>query len=229
MSPSTLAWPHWAFYVTGRWWWKFFFRVYGGIRIEGLEHLPCRGPVILAPNHVSLVDPWIMCAAVPNPMRSMAAEYLYKIPGLAQYLYGMGAFPLKQGASDLQAMGKARDLLRQGATVMIFPEGGCSPDGLPRPWQSGVAVLALRAGVPVIPVVIEGSRGCLPLHTYRPRYSPMRVTFLEPVPAPALRPGGMREQVGEHLQRLEDAWWQGFTDRDPSRLRSRRPGGSSTE
>ena len=217
MSPSTLSWPHWAFYVSGRWWWKGFFSVFGGIRVEGLEHLPCRGPVILAPNHVSLMDPWIMCAAVPNPMRSMAAEYLYKTPGLAQYLYGMGAFPLKQGASDLQAMGKARDFLRRGATVMIFPEGGCSPDGNPRPWQPGVAVLALRTGSPVIPVVIEGSRGCLPLHTYRPRYSPMRVTFLQPVPAPVMQSGGMRTQVAEHLARLEQAWRAGFTARGSSR------------
>ena len=226
MSPSTLAWPHWAFYVTGRWWWKAFFSAFGGIRIDGLHHLPYRGPVILAPNHVSLLDPWIMCAAVPNPMRSMAAEYLYKTPGLAQYLYGMGAFPLKQGSSDLKAMGKARDLLKRGATVMIFPEGGCSPDGLPRPWQAGVAVLALRTGAPVIPVVIEGSRGCLPLHTYRPRYSPMRVTFLPPVPAPPLESGGMRTQVEQHLRRLEDAWWAGVAK---DRLRSTRPGESSTE
>lgn len=206
MSPSTLSWPHWAFYVAGRWGWKFFFSLVGGIRIRGLEHLPHRGPVILAPNHVSLLDPWIMCAAVPNPMRSMAAEYLYQTPGLAQYLYGMGAFPLKQGASDIQAMGKARDLLQKGATVMIFPEGGCSPDGKPRPWQPGVAVLALRTGSPVIPVVIDGSQGCLPLGKFIPRYSPMAVTFLPPVPAPTLNATPMRIQVEEHLQRLQAAW-----------------------
>lgn len=225
MSPSTLSWPHWAFYVSGRWWWKAFFAIFGGIRIEGLEYLPCRGPVILAPNHVSLMDPWIMCAAVPNPMRSMAAEYLYRTPGLAQYLYGMGAFPLKQGASDHQAMGKARDFLKRGATVMIFPEGGCSPDGKPRPWQPGLAVLALRSGAPVIPVVIEGSRGCLPLGSFRPRFSPMRVTFLEPVPSPPMAAGGMRAQVEEHRRRLEAAWWEGFR----ARSRSRRPGESSIE
>lgn len=211
MSPSTLSWPHWAFYVTGRWGWKAFFSLFGGLRVAGLEHLPCRGPVILAPNHMSLLDPWIMCAAVPNPMRSMAAEYLYKTPGLAQYLYGMGAFPLKQGGSDLQAMGKARQFLKQGATVMIFPEGGCSPDGRPRPWLPGVAVLALRSEASVIPVVIEGSRECLPLGTFRPRYHPMKVTFLQPVPAPGRTGMAMRIQVEEHLRRLQGAWLDGFT------------------
>lgn len=215
MSPSTLAWPHWAFYVTGRWGWKAFFALFGGLRVRGLEHLPCRGPVILAPNHTSLLDPWVMCAAVPNPMRSMAAEYLYKTPGLAQYLYGMGAFPLRQGASDLQAMGKAREFLKRGATVMIFPEGGCSPDGNPRKWQSGVAVLSLRSGAPVIPVVIQGSRECLPLATFVPRRSLVRVTFLPPVPAAALTATAMKTQVEKHLDRLEGAWMRGFTEASP--------------
>lgn len=224
MSPSTLSWPHWAFYVTGRWWWKLFFRVFGGIEVVGLENLPCRGPVILAPNHVSLVDPWIMCAVVPNPMRSMAAAYLYKVPLLGPYLYGMGAFPLEQGKTDLAAIGRARNYLSRGATVMIFPEGGCSPDGNPRAWLPGVAVLAIRSGAPVIPVVIEGSRGCLPLGSYRPRYSPMRVIFLQPIPAPQIHSGGIREQIEEHRQRLEAAW---FTGR--ARLHSKMPGENSTE
>ncbi|MBS2036908.1 1-acyl-sn-glycerol-3-phosphate acyltransferase [bacterium] len=181
----------------------------GGIQINGIEHLPYRGPVILAPNHVSLVDPWIMCAAVPNPMRSMAAEYLYRTPGLAQYLYGMGAFPLKQGSTDHTAMSRARAYLKRGATLMIFPEGGCSPDGLPKPWLPGVAVLSLRSGAPVIPVVIQGSRDCLPLGTFRPRYSPMTVTFLPPVPAPPISSVGIRNQVKEHLECLEQAWHKG--------------------
>lgn len=226
MSPSTLAWPHWAFYVSGRWGWKLLFSLLGGIEVCGLEHLPCRGPVILAPNHVSLLDPWIMCAAVPNPMRSMAAAYLYRTPGLAQYLYGMGAFPLEQGKTDMSALARARGYLSRGATVMIFPEGGCSPDGRPRPWLPGVAVLAIRSGSPVIPVIIEGSRECLPLGTFRPRYSRMRVSFLQPVSAPRLLSGSMRLQVEEHRQRLEAAWREGFTA--PGRLHSRRPGESSS-
>ena len=209
MSPSTLAWPHWAFYVTGRWCWKALFTFLGGIETRGLEHLPHRGPVILAPNHVSLLDPWIMCAAVPNPMRSMAADYLYKTPGLAQYLYCMGAFPLKQGQADLNAIGKAREYLNLGATVMIFPEGGCSPDGQPRPWLPGVALLALRSQSPVIPVIIQGSGNCLPLGTFLPRRTPLAVTFLPPVPPLPLRSEQVKKQVKEHLRRLEDSWWSG--------------------
>ena len=212
MSPSTLPWPQWFFYVTCRWGFRALFTACGGLTVKGLEHLPQRGPVILAPNHVSLADPWIMCAACPNPMRSMAAEYLYRTPGLAQFLYGMGAFPLKQGVSDPQALGKARRLLAQGATLMVFPEGGCSLDGLPQPWLPGLAVLALRTRAPVIPVVIEGSRKLLPLGRWLPGWSPTRVTFLAPVPAPEAAPGEtVKLQVERHLQKLQQAWLQGVS------------------
>jgi 1-acyl-sn-glycerol-3-phosphate acyltransferase len=209
VSPSTLPWGQWVFYVTCRWCWRTLFALLGGLTVRGLENLPVRGPVILAPNHVGLLDPWIMCAASPNPLRSMAAEYLYRVPLLGAYLYGMGAFPLKQGVPDAEAMGTARRLLAQGATLMVFPEGGCSRDGLPRPWQPGVAVLALRSGAPVVPVVIEGSRRMLPLGRWLPRWSPLTVTFLEPVPAP-LRDGSVKVLVQGHLERLQAAWLRGY-------------------
>lgn len=209
MSPSTLPWVQWLFYVTCRWGWRALFAVRGGLTVTGLENLPCRGPVILAPNHVSLLDPWVMCAASPNPLRSMAAEYLFKIPGLGPYLYGMGAFPLKQGVADSQSVGKARRLLAEGATLMVFPEGGCRPDGLPGPWLPGVAVLSLRSGVPVIPVVIQGSRQLLPLGSWWPRWSPLTVAFLPPVTPPA-REGPVKVQVQLYLQRLQEAWLRGF-------------------
>lgn len=209
MSPSTLPWPQWFFYVSFRWFWRSVLALSGGLRVEGLEHLPGRGPVILAPNHVSLMDPWIMCAACPNPLRSLAAEYLYAYPLLGPYLYAMGAFPIKQGQSDPAGLGKARQLLAGGATVMIFPEGGCSPDGRPRPWLPGVALLSIRSRAPVIPVVIEGSRRLLPLGSWRLNRTPVKVTFLAPLPAPALSAGGLRHQVSEHLIRLQRAWAQG--------------------
>lgn len=210
MSPSTLPWPQWCFYVSCRWGFRTLFSSLGGLQVNGLDHLPFRGPVILAPNHVSLADPWIICAASPNPLRSLAADDLYKVRGLDMFLYGMGAIPLKRGAADPATLSRTRDLLQRGATVMIFPEGGCSPDGQPKPWLPGVALIALRSGVPVVPIVIQGSRKWLPLGTFKPQGGPLRVDFLEPVPSPGLLPGrSVREQVELHRQRLEQAWQRG--------------------
>lgn len=199
------------FYVTFRWFWKLFFQLTGGLEVEGLEHLPYRGPVILAPNHASLLDPWIMCAAVPNPMRSLAADDLYKIPVLKHYLYGMGAMPLKRGAADHAALNLARQLLKQRATVMIFPEGRCSPDGQPQPWLSGVSVLSLRSGSPVIPVVITGSHRLLPVGRFWPRRSRVRVRFLPPI-QPSGVTGSVKQQVEGLRTALHEGWQQGYRE-----------------
>ncbi len=207
MNFSTLTPPQWASYVTFRWFFRALFGFFGNLRIQGLEHIPYAGPVILAPNHCSLADPWIMCALSPNPLRSLAAEDLFKVPGLKGFLYAMGAFPLKRGESDPAALQKARNYLAQSATLMIFPEGRCSPDGQPLPWLPGLAVLALRSGAPVVPIKIVGSREVLPLGRYLPRFGQIEVRLGAPIVSPPLSPQlPIRQQVQQHLERLQSAW-----------------------
>ena len=205
MSPSTLPWGQWCFYVGSRWGFRGLFWLLGGLRVEGLEHVPCRGPIILAPNHRSLLDPWLMCAACPNPLRSLAAEDLFQVPGLGWFLRAMGAFPLRRGQADSEAMARALGLLEQKATLMIFPEGRISPDGEPLPWLPGVAWISLRSQVPVIPVQIAGSREVLPLGRFWPRRGVMSVRFLPPLVPPPLERRNLRKQVESWLQRLKDA------------------------
>lgn len=209
VSPSTLPWPQWFFYVTCRWGFRGLFWTLGRLQVRGLENLPCRGPVILAPNHESLADPWIMCAASPNPLRSLAAEDLYAVRGLDAFLYAMGAHPLKRGEPDPGALQWARQVLSEGATLMIFPEGRCSPDGHPLPWLPGVALLALRNQVPVVPVVIRGSRQVLPLGTFRPRRGLLQVEFLAPVYPPGEGEGSVKIRVRSFLEQLQRRWGQG--------------------
>lgn len=203
MSPATLPWGQWLFYVACRWGFRILFRLLGGLRVEGLEHLPCRGPVILAPNHRSLLDPWLMCAACPNPLRSLAAEDLFQVAGLGWFLRAMGAFPLRRGQADPEAMSRALELLRRGATLMIFPEGRISPNGHPQPWLPGVAWISLRSQVAVIPVHIEGSGRVLPLGRYWPGRGPMVVRFLPPQTPPVLERRNLRHQVEAWLSQLE--------------------------
>jgi 1-acyl-sn-glycerol-3-phosphate acyltransferase len=193
--------------VFARWCWRVSFQLCGGLTVEGVEHVPCRGPVILAPNHVSLADPWIVMAASPNPMRSLAADELFRVPVLHSYLHALGCLRLRRGTADHQTMGAARRLLERGATVLIFPEGGCSPDGEPRPWLPGVAMLALRSGAPVIPVLISGSRRLLPLGTFWPRRQRVTARFLPPVQPPPLENGvPMRVQLERFRAQLEATW-----------------------
>lgn len=198
MNFSTLPWYQWFFYVACRWGFRLTFQLLGGLSIKGLEHVPLGGPIILAPNHRSLIDPWLMCAASPNPLRSLAADDLFAIRWLGWFLKAMGAFPLRRGQADPEALQESLSLLKRGATLMIFPEGRISPQGDPQPWLPGVAWISLRSGVPVIPVRISGSREVLPLGRYWPRRGPMEVHFL-----PAQLPPPMERR---HLRQQVEAW-----------------------
>lgn len=213
MSAAALPWAQWLFYVSARWGWRSLFHLTGGLHIDGLENVPYRGPVIIAPNHHSLADPWIACASIPNPLRSVAAEDLWNNRPLGLYLTAMGAFPVKRGSADAESLGLARAFLADGATLMIFPEGGISQEGQPRPWQPGVALLSIRSGVPVVPTVIQGSGRLLPLGTFRPRRTPVRVRFLPAIAPPELRPGQrVKDQVEALRLRLQNAWAQGYRE-----------------
>ncbi len=202
---STLPWYQWLFYVACRWGFRAVFTGLGGLKVRGLEHVPLRGPVILAPNHRSLIDPWLMCAACPNPLRSLAADDLFAIPWLGWFLRAMGAFPLRRGQADPEALQESLSLLKRGATLMIFPEGKISPQGDPQPWLPGVAWISLRSGVPVIPVRISGSREVLPLGRYRPRRGVMEVHFLPPQLPPVMERRQLRQQVEAWRRRLESS------------------------
>lgn len=211
MNSAALPWPQWLFYVSARWGWRTLFHLTGGFHVDGLENVPFRGPVIIAPNHHSLADPWIACAAIPNILRSVAADDLFSVRGLGWYLRAMGAFPVRRGSPDPASLGTARGFLADGATLMIFPEGGISPEGQPRPWQPGVALLSLRTGVPVVPTVIHGSGRLLPVGSYIPRRRPVRVRFLPAVVPPELNGAArVKQQVDAFRTLLQDTWAEGY-------------------
>ena len=200
----TYAPAHWLYFVTCRWLWRTLFTLLGPLEVRGLERLPGQGPMILAPTHKSILDPWLVLAACPIPFRSLAGRDLFEIPVLGWYLRSMGAFPITRGQADLEAMAVTRAWLEKGATVLIFPEGRCSPDENLLPLYSGVAVLALRAGASIVPVGIRGSNRMLPLGAKRPRRHRVSVEFGEPI-APPRRERNVKRQVAELLEQLRTA------------------------
>lgn len=113
----------------------------------------------------------------------MAKEELYQMPLLGRILPRLHAFPVRRGTVDRAALRRAEELLRAGELVVIFPEGRESETGQLQAFQPGTALLALRAGVPVVPVWIEGTDGVMPYGTMLPRWSrrPVRVRFGPPL------------------------------------------------
>lgn len=154
------------------------------IRVEGVEHLPKTGAFILAPNHISNIDPPLVhgwaAPAVGQRLRFLAKEVLFK--GFAgRLLRWQGVVPVKMGGSDMEAYRVAKAMLADGDVIVIFPEGTRSKDGrLGRP-KPGVTMLASREHVPVVPVGISGSDDFLQKGSKLPRIGArVRVRFGAP-------------------------------------------------
>src|SRR5271170_1204150 len=152
-----------------------FFLVYFRMQRVGREHLPRSGPLLLASNHRSFLDPFVIGTLVRRPVYYMAKRELFQNPIVAWLLNGLGAFPVDRGAGDAQAMETARAILARGDCVVVFPEGTRvrpGPLGSPR---KGVGRLALQSGAPVVPIAVIGTEDVRRGWRIRPRKVRLRV------------------------------------------------------
>jgi 1-acyl-sn-glycerol-3-phosphate acyltransferase len=155
--------------------------VYGlyRLRARGKEHLPSDGGFVLAANHTSNFDPWPLGLPLfpRGYLRFMGKSELFK-PGLGQLITAGGAFPVRRGEGDVEAIQNAVDLARQGHIVVMFPEGTRQRKGLRKKWEarphSGAARIAIEAGVPLVPAAIKGTDRLV-------RLGPLRVAYGPPV------------------------------------------------
>ncbi|HVR04921.1 MAG TPA: lysophospholipid acyltransferase family protein [Solirubrobacteraceae bacterium] len=134
-----------------------FFRVYFRLQCVGIEHLPRSGPLLVAANHRSFLDPFVIGVLTRRPIYYVAKRELFANRVQARLLNALGAFPVDRGAGDEQALATARAILARGDCVVIFPEGTRvrrGPLGAPR---RGVGRLALETGARVVPVAVIGT------------------------------------------------------------------------
>ena len=126
--------------------------------VAGQENIPTTGPFILAANHASHLDPPIAGGHVPRVIAAFARKTLWK-PGIpAWWLTAVGCIPVdRDGGSDVAAMKRVMQVLKNGKPLILFPEGTRTPDGEPRTAKAGVGLIACRTSVPVVPARIFGS------------------------------------------------------------------------
>ncbi|HXR11068.1 MAG TPA: lysophospholipid acyltransferase family protein [Gaiellaceae bacterium] len=176
--------------------------LYGLFRLHarGRENIPREGGFVLACNHVSSFDPWPLGLPIwPRRfLRFMAKSELYWFP-LTLILNGAGAFPVRRGQADAEAIDTAVRLAREGNVVAMFPEGTRRRKGLVKRFEarprSGAARIALEAGVPLVPAAVAGTDRLL-------RLGPLRVVYGAPVDIDDLRGGDVRENALEATNRL---------------------------
>lgn len=151
-------------------------------RLDGLD-----GPLIFAANHHSHIDTPLLVSSIPRPWRhklvvGAAADYFFgtRITSAMSALV-IGAIPIDRRRLTRSSTDLARQLLDEGWSLVVFPEGGRSPDGWGQPFRGGAAFLAIRAGIPVVPVHIEGTGRVLGKGASRPTPSRTTVTFGAPM------------------------------------------------
>ncbi|HTA36192.1 MAG TPA: lysophospholipid acyltransferase family protein [Solirubrobacteraceae bacterium] len=151
------------------------FLIYLRMQRVGREHLPKSGPLLLASNHRSFLDPFVIGTLVRRPVYYFAKRELFEKRWQAWILNALGAFPVDRGAGDRAALDTARAILERGDCVVLFPEGTRIRKGPLSTPRRGIGRLALESGVPVVPIAVRGSehvrRGC----RIRPRKVCLRV------------------------------------------------------
>lgn len=139
-----------------------------GLKSEGIHNLPEKGPVIIAANHVSNWDPVVVVISVKRPIYFMAKAELFSNILFTKVFGALHAFPVRRGHADRQAIRHALDILDDGQVLGIFPEGARKKVQKDTTVQNGVAMLALKSGVPVVPVACIGTDRKLPLGWIKP-------------------------------------------------------------
>jgi len=159
------------------------------VRIEGLEKLTPGASYVFASNHLSYMDTPVILANIPADFRFMAKSGLFKIPLLGTHLAQAGHIPVprEDPRAAVKTMALAAETIRtRNISLLIFPEGGRSHDGILQPFKDGGAYIAIKAGVPLVPVSISGTHEILAMHSSIFHRGSVTVRIGDPIPTAGL-------------------------------------------
>lgn len=176
-------------YWSGRFFFRLFYTLWCRIQVRGAENLPSEGGVIVASNHVSYLDPPFVGAFLSRKVHFMAKKELFAFPPIGALLRKVGSFSVDRDRADRQAIKMALSILGGGGLVGIFPEGSRSKTGELQEGALGIAFLAAKAQVPVLPAAIRVLAGRPKICTWIPRLRKMSLTYGVPIPPPPAKSG----------------------------------------
>jgi 1-acyl-sn-glycerol-3-phosphate acyltransferase len=175
------------------------------MRMYGLKNVPSTGGALVVSNHVHNADPVLIVSGCSRPVHFMAKEEIWDVPGARWIATQTGAFPVRRGTPDRNALRKADELLKDGLLVGLFPEGTRSVDGLTKGFR-GVSLIATRSGAPLIPAGIVGTHdlpGNGSKQQKRTRLWPkITLVFGEPFHLDSHKPDGTRWSQDDHAEAI---------------------------
>jgi 1-acyl-sn-glycerol-3-phosphate acyltransferase len=183
------------------------------VEIVGEEKLKQPAVAVYASNHLSYMDTPVLFAKIPFQFRILAKQDLWKTPFVGWYLQRSGQVPIDSGSSRSTIAGLLRGVaaLKAGMPLMVFPEGGRSPDGHLQATASGCAFMAIRAGVPLVPIALVGTYELLPMHVYALRPRPLKMVVGDPISTEGLTTrdadaltGRLYAEIGKMYYRYSD-------------------------
>lgn len=173
------------------------------LRVYGSERVPSSGGLVVACNHFGWIDPPVLGASCPRTLYYMAKVEAYRVPGLGQLMRSFGAFSVRRGESDREAVRTMRRIVAEGHALGLFVEGTRQRSGVPGTVQPGAAMVAINESVPVIPVAIHGSQ------TWKPgNFHPVSVAWGLPLSFEGLPRGGKgyKEASAEIEREIRRLW-----------------------
>jgi cytidylate kinase len=178
------------------------------LEVRGAENIPKHGGAIIAPNHRSLIDHPTVGVATKRQIWFMAKSELFRNKWAAKFLYAMNSFPVNRGRPDRASLQRCLELLEQGELVGIYPAGTRTPESRFEDLEDGFTYIALKSGVPIVPVAVSGTESVLPRGRRFPKFVKIKVLIGEPFRlgerhAGVLPRGKIREATAEAKLRLD--------------------------
>ncbi|HYG34929.1 MAG TPA: lysophospholipid acyltransferase family protein [Clostridia bacterium] len=191
-------------YFLGWLFFREFYRIYFGWRAYNVERVPLKGPVILASNHASFLDPPLVGAGLKRGINYLARESLFRFPVVGWVLHRWQVVPVDREGGGAKGLKAILDRLLAGGAIILFPEGTRTRDGKLQPARSGIGLTVIKSTAPVVPVRVFGTFEAYGRHMVLPRPRRIAVKYGRPMYFEQLR----KEAETCSKQRLKEIYQQ---------------------